>query len=86
MYMLNIHSTLVGERMSDGSEAMSEHSSSIHLVTSNDKVYRSGYESIVEDSTSSQEKELSAHFSEEEEEEEEETTSSSGLNKSPRVA
>ena len=84
MYMLSIHSSLVGERISDGSEAMSEHSSSIHLVTSNDKVYPSGYESIVEDSTSSQERESSAHFSKEEEEEE--TTSPSGLNKSPRVA
>lgn len=83
-YMISIHSSLVGERMSGGSEAMSEHSLLVCLVTGDDEVNPSGYESMAEDLTNSQKKESSAHFSEEEEEEE--TINPLGQNKSPHVA
>lgn len=78
--MLSIHSSLVGERMSSGSKAMSEHSSSVYSVAVNDVVYLSGYESMAKDPTGSQERKSLAHSFEEKEEEEEKTTSPSGEN------
>lgn len=51
---------------------MNEQSLSTNLVTAVEDVYPLGYEPMVEDSTSSQERELLAHSSKEKEGEEEE--------------